>query len=79
MVNSVGNGISYGTRKSLAAVAGLQIDLVIHIVLVGVGIGALVAQSATAFTVIKWFGAGYLIWLGVQKRRHLYLDHTPRR
>ncbi len=69
MVNSVSNGISYGTRKSLAAVAGLQIGLAIHIVLVGVGIGALVAQSATAFTVIKWFGAGYLIWLGVQKWR----------
>ena len=35
-VNSISNGISYGTRKSLAAVAGLQVGLAIHIVLVGV-------------------------------------------
>ncbi|MCY9873685.1 homoserine/homoserine lactone efflux protein [Vibrio barjaei] len=68
-VNSISNGISYGTRKSLAAIAGLQIGLAIHIVLVGAGIGALVAQSAIAFSVIKWIGVVYLIWLGIQKWR----------
>lgn len=68
-VNSISNGISYGTRKSLASIAGLQIGLSIHIILVGAGIGALVAQSATAFTVIKWVGAVYLVWLGIQKWR----------
>ncbi|WP_428773602.1 homoserine/homoserine lactone efflux protein [Vibrio sp.] len=68
-VNSISNGLCYGTRKSLAAIAGLQIGLTIHIVLVGAGLGALVAQSATAFSVIKWIGAGYLIWLGIQKWR----------
>ncbi|MCG6318855.1 homoserine/homoserine lactone efflux protein [Vibrio alginolyticus] len=68
-VNSISNGLSYGTRKSLGAIIGLQIGLVIHIALVGAGIGALVAQSATAFSVIKWVGAAYLVWLGVQKWR----------
>ncbi len=68
-VNSISNGLSYGTRKSLAAIAGLQIGLAIHIMLVGAGIGALVAQSALAFTVIKWVGAVYLVWLGIQKWR----------
>jgi len=68
-VNSISNGLSYGTRKSLGAVVGLQIGLAIHIALVGVGIGALVAQSAMAFSVIKWVGAAYLVWLGVQKWR----------
>lgn len=68
-VNSISNGLSYGTRKSLAAIAGLQIGLAIHIVLVGAGIGALVAQSALAFTLIKWVGAVYLVWLGIQKWR----------
>lgn len=68
-VNSISNGLSYGTRKSLAAIAGLQIGLAIHIVLVGAGIGALVAQSALAFSVIKWVGVIYLIWLGIQKWR----------
>lgn len=68
-VNSISNGLSYGTRRSLAAIAGLQIGLAIHIMLVGAGIGALVAQSAFAFSVIKWVGAAYLIWLGIQKWR----------
>lgn len=68
-VNSISNGLSYGTRKSLSAIAGLQIGLTLHIILVGAGIGALVAQSATAFTVIKWVGAAYLVWLGIQKWR----------
>ncbi|ANW24496.1 homoserine/homoserine lactone efflux protein [Vibrio coralliilyticus] len=68
-VNSISNGLSYGTRKSLSAIAGLQIGLSLHIILVGAGIGALVAQSATAFTVIKWVGAAYLVWLGIQKWR----------
>ncbi|AJR07137.1 homoserine/homoserine lactone efflux protein [Photobacterium gaetbulicola] len=68
-VNSISNGMTYGWRKSLASIAGLQIGLGVYIVLVGVGLGALIAQSATAFTVIKWAGVGYLIWLGVQKWR----------
>ncbi|BDR12096.1 homoserine/homoserine lactone efflux protein [Vibrio sp. STUT-A11] len=68
-VNSISNGLSYGTRKSLGAIMGLQIGLAIHIAMVGAGIGALVAQSATAFAVIKWVGAAYLVWLGFQKWR----------
>jgi homoserine/homoserine lactone efflux protein len=68
-VNSISNGLSYGIRHSLSAIAGLQIGLAIHIILVGAGIGALVAQSALAFSVIKWVGAVYLIWLGIQKWR----------
>ncbi len=34
-VNSISNGLSYGTRKSLGAIVGLQIGLAIHIALVG--------------------------------------------
>jgi homoserine/homoserine lactone efflux protein len=68
-VNSISNGINYGTKKSLAAILGLQIGLAFHIALVGAGIGALVAQSAVAFSIIKWIGVVYLLWLGVQKWR----------
>lgn len=68
-VNSISNGLSYGTRKSLASIAGLQLGLMIHIALVGAGIGALVAQSALAFSIIKWVGVVYLVWLGIQKWR----------
>jgi homoserine/homoserine lactone efflux protein len=68
-VNSISNGINFGTRKSLAAIVGLQLGLAFHIALVGIGIGALVAKSATAFAIIKWVGVIYLIWLGIQKWR----------
>ena len=68
-VNSISNGLSYGTKKSLASIAGLQLGLAFHIMLVGAGIGALVAQSALAFTIIKWVGVAYLLWLGIQKWR----------
>ncbi|GAD80453.1 homoserine/homoserine lactone efflux protein [Vibrio ezurae] len=68
-VNSIANGINYGIRKSLSAIVGLQLGLLFHIVLVGAGIGALVAKSAFAFSVIKWIGVAYLIWLGIQKWR----------
>jgi len=68
-VNSISNGLSYGTRKSLASIVGLQLGLMIHITLVGAGIGALVAQSALAFSIIKWVGVVYLVWLGIQKWR----------
>ncbi|MEJ2764410.1 homoserine/homoserine lactone efflux protein [Photobacterium sp. MCCC 1A19761] len=68
-VNSISNGMVYGWRKSLASILGLQVGLGIHILLVGVGLGAIVAQSATAFTMIKWVGVVYLIWLGIQKWR----------
>lgn len=76
-VNSISNGMVYGWRKSLASIAGLQVGLAFHILLVGVGLGAIVAQSATAFTLIKWLGVVYLLWLGIQKwRERAALDVT---
>ena len=68
-VNSISNGMVYGWRKSLASILGLQAGLAFHLLLVGVGLGAIVAKSATAFTLIKWVGVIYLVWLGIQKWR----------
>ena len=68
-VNSISNGMMYGWRKSLASILGLQVGMGFHIVLVGVGLGTIVAKSALAFTVIKWVGVVYLVWLGIQKWR----------
>ncbi|MCG7498894.1 homoserine/homoserine lactone efflux protein [Vibrio sp. Of7-15] len=74
-VNSISNGMVYGARKSMASILGLQAGMAVHIVLVGVGLGTLVAQSEMAFAVIKWIGVVYLVWLGVQKwREHGALD-----
>lgn len=78
-VNSISNGMVYGWRKSLASILGLQVGLAFHILLVGVGLGAIVAQSEAAFTLIKWVGVIYLLWLGIQKwRERASLDLTAK-
>lgn len=66
-VNTMSNGLRYGVRNSLPSILGLQLGYGAQIVLVGVGLGAIMATSAWALTVIKWLGVAYLIWLGWQK------------
>ncbi|PWV61630.1 homoserine/homoserine lactone efflux protein [Plasticicumulans acidivorans] len=68
-VNTMSNAISYGRRRAIASILGLQGGLIVNTLLVGVGLGALIAASATAFMLIKFAGVAYLIWLGVQKWR----------
>ena len=64
-INTMSTGISHGYRGAVASIAGLQLGLTIHIVLVGIGLGALISSSLLAFEFLKWFGAAYLIWLGI--------------
>ena len=85
-INTMSTGISHGYRGAAASIAGLQVGLSLHIVLVGVGLGALISQSLMAFELLKWFGAAYLIWLGIQQWRaagaidlHALSDSMPRR
>lgn len=68
-VNTMTTAISHGYRGVLVSVAGLQSGLALQIAIVGAGLGALFAHSVLAFTVLKWFGAGWLAWLGVQQWR----------
>ncbi|WP_325895053.1 homoserine/homoserine lactone efflux protein [Grimontia sp. NTOU-MAR1] len=68
-VNTMATTMKYGFRHSLLSTAGLQVGNAINIVLVGVGLGTLLSQSETVFSVIKWLGVAYLIFLGIQKFR----------
>lgn len=68
-VLSMTHGLAYGVRKSSATIAGLQLGLSVILLVAGVGVGALLLASATAFTVVKFAGAGYLIWLGLRQWR----------
>lgn len=68
-INTMSTGISHGYRGAAASIAGLQVGLSLHIMLVGIGLGALFSQSVLAFEVLKWAGAAYLIWLGIQQWR----------
>lgn len=68
-INTMTTAISHGYRNTFASIAGLQAGLTIHIVLVGFGLGTLFSRSVLAFEILKWAGAGYLIWLGIQQWR----------
>ena len=68
-VLSMTHGLAYGVQKTSATIAGLQLGLAVILLVAGVGVGALLLASATAFTVVKFAGAGYLIWLGLKQWR----------
>ena len=67
---SMSAGLRHGQLGALPAIFGLQTALLIQLAVVGMGLGAVLAASATAFAVVKFAGAAYLVWLGVQKWRH---------
>lgn len=66
---SMSTGMRHGYRAALVVILGLQLALVLQLAIVAVGLGALLATSEAAFTLLKFLGAGYLIWLGIQKWR----------
>ncbi|KEA50420.1 MULTISPECIES: homoserine/homoserine lactone efflux protein [Mangrovibacter] len=68
-INTMSTAMSHGYRGAAASIAGLQTGLAIHIVLVGVGLGTLFSHSLLAFEILKWAGAAYLVWLGIQQWR----------
>jgi len=63
-VLSMSHGLAYGVKKTSATILGLQLGLAVILLVAGMGVGALLLTSATAFLVVKVLGAGYLIWLG---------------
>ncbi|GLR07378.1 homoserine/homoserine lactone efflux protein [Mixta theicola] len=68
-INTMSTSISHGYRGAAASVIGLQVGLGAHIILVGIGLGALFSRSLLAFEVLKWAGAAWLVWLGIQQWR----------
>lgn len=67
-INTMTTSINHGYRGAAASIA-VATGLGIHIVLVGIGLGTLFSRSVLAFEVLKWAGAAYLIWLGIQQWR----------
>ncbi|SCB61562.1 Threonine/homoserine/homoserine lactone efflux protein [Rhizobium aethiopicum] len=63
---TVARASTSGTRVGLATGAGITAGDIIHTAFAVVGISAIIAASATLFTVIKFIGAGYLFYLGIK-------------
>lgn len=62
----VTHALRSGARAGLVAGLGITAGCFVHVFAAAVGVGALLAASATAFTVLKWVGAAYLLWMGVR-------------
>jgi threonine/homoserine/homoserine lactone efflux protein len=67
---TIGRALTVGRREALLSVVGNAIGVTTQAVLVAVGLGAVVAASVTAYTVVKVAGAAYVIWLGLQAVRN---------
>ncbi len=72
----VGRALAYGRGVALASVLGNSLGLLLVMVLVAIGLGALVAESIVVFSVIKYAGAAYMVYLGVQAFRHRHGIHV---
>jgi homoserine/homoserine lactone efflux protein len=68
-VAAMSAGLTHGFRRGYFMTFGLILGIWTQVLLVGAGLGALIATSETAFAVIKWAGVTYLIYLGVQQWR----------
>jgi threonine/homoserine/homoserine lactone efflux protein len=62
----VSRSLRQGARAGVIAGLGVTAGCFVHVFAAALGVGALLAASATAFAVLKWVGAAYLVWVGVR-------------
>ena len=63
----VARSVEGGRTAGLVSVLGVQTGALVHIAFAALGISAILASSALAFSVVKWLGAAYLVWLGLRR------------
>jgi homoserine/homoserine lactone efflux protein len=68
-VAAMSAGLNHGFRRGYFTTFGLVLGIWTQVLVVGAGLGALVAASATAFLAVKWLGVAYLVWLGIAQWR----------
>lgn len=69
----VSSALRSGVRAGIVAALGITAGCFVHIVAAGLGVSALMATSAMAFSALKWVGAAYLLYVGVR----LLLSKAP--
>ncbi|BBY77520.1 threonine transporter RhtB [Mycolicibacterium parafortuitum] len=68
-VQSMATGLTHGVKRGYWSIVGLEVGLMLQLTLVAVGLGAAVANSILAFTIIKWLGVAYLAYLAYRQWR----------
>jgi threonine/homoserine/homoserine lactone efflux protein len=77
----VGRSIGHGRSAGLVSALGIAVGSLVHTAAAAVGLSALLLSSAVAFAAVKYLGAAYLIYLGIQKLRReesFELSNSPR-
>jgi threonine/homoserine/homoserine lactone efflux protein len=67
---TIGRALTVGRSEALLSVIGNALGLLVQIAFLAIGLGAVVAASAEAFTLLKLVGAAYVVYLGVRAIRH---------
>ncbi|MHA6494868.1 homoserine/homoserine lactone efflux protein [Pseudomonas borbori] len=70
-IASMSAGLQFGFWRGYWNAVGLQLGLALQIAIVAAGVGAILATSELAFSLIKWFGVVYLLYLGYRQWRAL--------
>lgn len=65
----IGQAITHGKKSVAPLASGVVFGDFVAMVLSLLGLGAILAASATLYTVLKWFGVAYLIYLGIKAFR----------
>jgi homoserine/homoserine lactone efflux protein len=65
----IATGASKGVRAALVTVAGTSVGNAVLLATIAFGLGWVLNHAAEVFEALRWIGAGYLIWLGVQAWR----------
>lgn len=65
----VARSVEQGRLGGIVSVAGVGLGNLAHVIAAAVGVSAIIAASALAFSVLKYLGAAYLIWLGIKTLR----------
>lgn len=73
----VARSVEGGRPAGLVSVLGVEIGTLVHVAFAAAGLSAIVAASATAFSVVKWLGVAYLVWLGLQRLLARDGEDTP--
>jgi len=63
----VARSVEGGRKAGFVSVLGIQTGALVHIAFAALGLSAILASSAVAFSVVKWLGAAYLVWLGLRR------------
>lgn len=68
-IAAMSSGLNHGFARGYFTTFGLIAGIWTQVLIVGLGLGALIAASSLAFAVVKWLGVAYLLWLGLKQWR----------